>query len=251
MEETNNEKIEKEAVSRINVQSLSDLERAIYLDYGSEAVLVFRLSNKNLTVSEIAKELSLTEDQVYDIINKLKGRYIYVEEPEKKKIEIEEVKSKEIVFVDIPKKVPLDNISSIALISELTLKFGPSAKKIYEMIDGKTDVLELAVNNLVGLTYVDNLMWFLADKRSASFVKMDSEAIKKKYGSIGFKIFNQYGREGLYLYLLLDKTADPILALRYSEIDPSVSVEMMDFILKTIDAPISFNKRDALTILKR
>ncbi|MEM4133752.1 MAG: hypothetical protein QXO35_03490 [Candidatus Micrarchaeia archaeon] len=238
-------------LNKINLQSLSDLERTIYLDYGSEAVLVFRLANKKLTVSEIAKELSLQEEKVYEIIDKLKGKYIYLEEPEEKKIEFEEMKSKETIFVDIPKKVPLDNISAVALISELTIKFGPTAKKIYEMIDGKTDVIELAVNSFSSLNYVDNLMWVLAEKKSATFIRMGPEEIKKKYGSVGFKIFNQYGREGLYLYLLLDKTADPVTALRFSEIDPSIGVEMMDYILKTIAAPISFNKKDALTLLKR
>ncbi|MEM3369475.1 MAG: hypothetical protein QXE90_01310 [Candidatus Micrarchaeia archaeon] len=243
--------LDKEAANKVNVQSLSDLERSIYLDYGSDAVLIFRLANKKLTVSEIAKELSIQEEKVYEIIEKLRGKYIYLEEPEEKKTEIEEIKAKKTIFVDMPKKAPLDNISSVALISELTLKFGPTAKKIYETIDGKTDVLELAANNFSSLNYVDNLMWVLAEKKSATFIRMGPEEIKKKYGSVGFKIFNQYGREGLYLYILLDKTADPIAALRFSEIDPSIGVEMMDYILKTIDATISFNKKDALTLLKR
>lgn len=248
---TDNNTLEKEATDKVNVQSLSDLERSLYLEYGSDAVLIFRLANKKLTVSEIAQELSIPEEKVYEVIDKLKGKYIYVEEPEEKKVELGQVKVKETVFVDIPKKVPLDNISSVALISELTLKFGPTAKRIYEMIDGKTDVLELAASSLSGLNYVDNLMWVLAEKKSTTFSRMGAEEIKKKYGSVGFKIFNQYRREGLYLYILLDKTADPIAALRFSEIDPSIGVEMMEYILKTIDATISFNKKDALTLLKR
>jgi len=246
------EETEKELTSKvnINVQSLSDLERAIYLDYGPEGVMIFRMANKEMTIEEMTKELGIDEKKVEDIIEKMKGRYIYVEEKEEQK-HIEEVKEKEKIYIDVPKKAPLDNISSVALVSELTLKFGPTAKKIYEMIDGKLDVIEIAASNLIGLAYVDNLMWFLAEKRAATFIRLDENDIKRKYGSIGLKIFNQYGREGLFLYLLLDKTADPIAALKYSELEPGIGVEAMDYILKVIDAPITFNKKDALTILKR
>ncbi|MCS7109678.1 MAG: hypothetical protein NZ903_02690 [Candidatus Micrarchaeota archaeon] len=230
---------------------LSNIEREIFLSYGSEGVQIFRLANKKLTINEIAKQLNLSEERVYEIVENMKGKYIYLEEPELKRAEIGEIKMKEMTYVDIPKKVDLDNITSIALVSELTFKFGPTARRIYEMIDGKNDVLELAAENLISLAYVDNLMWVLAEKRSVTFRRMQIEDIKKKYGSIGFKIFNQYGREGLYLYLLLDKTADPFSAIRYSEIDPSVAVEMMDYIINAIDAPITFSKKDALSLLKR
>jgi len=234
----------------INLQSLSNIERSIYLDYGPEGVMIFRMANKEMTIEDIANELGIDNKKVEEIIEKMKGKYIYVEEKIEKK-QIEKIKEKEKIYVDVPKKVPLDNISSVALISELTLKFGPTAKKIYEMIDGKLDVAELAASNLLGLGYVDNLMWFLAEKRAATFIRLDDNDIKNKYGSIGFKIFNQYGREGIFLYLLLEKTADPIAAIKYSELEPEIGVEAMDYILKVIDAPITFNKKDALTILKR
>ena len=240
------------AVNKLNIQSLSTIEKAIYLEFGSDGVSVFRLSSRNMTVNEISKDLALEEEKVIELINKMKGKYLYVEEPKVEKgAEIAEAKPKEIVVIDVPKKTSSDNISSVALISELTIKFGPTAKKIYEMIDGKLDVLQLASMNLVSLDYVDNLMWVLADKKSVSFVRLYEEDIKKKYGSMCFNIFNKYGRDGLFLYQLLDRTSDPVLAIRYSEIEPSMAVEAMDYILKLIGAPIAFNKKDALTSVKR
>ncbi len=240
------------AVNNINIQSLSGIERTIYLEYGSDGVLVFRLSSRNMNVSEISKELALEEEKVLELINKMKGKYLYVEELKiEKGREIVPTEAKQVVVVDVPKKISAGNISSVALISELTIKFGPTAKKIFEMIDGKMDVLQLAATNLVSLDYVDNLMWVLADKKAVSFVRLYEEDIKKKYGSMCFNIFNQYGREGIFLYQLLDKTADPITAIKYSEIEPSIAVEIMDYILKAINAPISFNKKDALTLIKR
>ena len=240
------------AKPKVDTATLSPIERSIYLDAGENGVLLFRMADGHVTVAEAQKRLGLDDASMDTIVTKLSGKYLFMEaEPEAKKEEVKiERKTQEVIPIDVPKR-SAESKGSLTLGSELTIRFGPSGKKIFDSIDGKLDVVQLAADTMITLSYTDDLMWFLSERHVLTFTRLKEEDVRNKYGNVGMSIFNQYGREGIYLYLLLDKTSDPIAAIRTSDIDVSKAVDMMEFILKQIGAPISFNKKDTLTMLKR
>jgi hypothetical protein len=238
---------------KIDITTLSSIERSIYLDAGENGVLLFRMADGKTTLAEAMKKLGLDDAAMDILISKLSGKYLFMEMPqEAKKEEIKiERKVKETIPIDIPKRTSSDSMSSLAISSEITIRFGPSGKKILDSIDGKLDIVQLASDTLVSLSYVDDLMWFLSEHHTVTFTRLKVEDIKKRYGGVGMAIYNEYGREGIFLYLLLMKASDPMAAIRASDIDPTKAVDTMEFVLKQVNAPISFNKKDALTLLKR
>ena len=238
---------------KIDITTLSPIERSVYLDTGENGVLLFRMADGRVTLGDAMQKLGLDEAAMDTLLSKLSGKYLFtVTEQEAKKEEIKiERTVKETVPIDVPKRTSSDSMSSLAVGSEITIRFGPSGKKILDTIDGKLDVAQLAADTMVNLSYVDDLMWFLSEHHTVTFTRLRIEDIKKKYGGTGMAMYNEHGREGIYLYLLLMKTSDPMAAIRTSDIDPARAVDMMEFILKQINAPISFNKRDTLTLLKR
>ncbi|VVB73503.1 Uncharacterised protein [uncultured archaeon] len=238
---------------KIDITTLSPIERSIYLDAGENGVLLFRMADGRITLAEAMQRLGLNDAEMDGLLAKLSGKYLFtVAEQEAKKEEIKLEKTvKETIPIDVPKRTSTDGMSSLAVGSEITIRFGPSGKKILDSIDGKLDVVQLAADTMVTLQYVDDLMWFLSERHVVTFNRLRVEDIKKKYGGVGMSLYNENGRDGIYLYLLLVKTSDPRAAIRTSDIDPSKAVDMMELVLKQINAPISFNKRDALTMLKR
>lgn len=237
---------------KIDTTTLSPIERSIYLDAGENGVLLFRMANGKITIADAMLKLGLDDAAMDTLVAKLSGKYLFIEaESESKKEEVKiERKEQGIIPIDVPKR-SAESKNSLTLGSEITIRFGPSGKRIFDLIDGKLDVVQLAADTMVTLSYADDLMWFLSEKRVLTFTRLKEEDVRNRYGNIGMSIFNQYGREGIFLYLLLDKTSDPTAAIRASEIDPSKAVDMMEFILKQINTPISFNKKDVLTMLKR
>ena len=238
---------------KIDITTLSPIERSIYLDAGENGVLLFRMADGRITLAEAMQRLGLDDAAMDTLISKLSGKYLFMEmaqEAKKEEIKIER-KAQETVPIDVPKRTSADSMSSLAVGSEITIRFGPSGKKILDTIDGKLDVAQLAADTMVNLSYVDDLMWFLSEHHTVTFTRLRIEDIKKKYGGTGMAMYNEHGREGIYLYLLLMKTSDPMAAIRISDIDPAKAVDMMEFILKQINAPVSFNKKDTLTLLKR
>jgi hypothetical protein len=238
---------------KIDITTLSPIERSIYLDAGENGVLLFRIADGKTTLADAQQKLGLDDAAMDVLLSKLSGKYLFMEtEQEAKKEEIKiERTVKETIPIDVPKRTSSDSMSSLAVGSEITIRFGPSGKKILDTIDGKLDVMQLAADTMVTLPYVDDLMWFLSERHTVTFARLSVEDIKKKYGGTGMAMYNEYGREGIYLYLLLMKTSDPMAAIRTSDLDPAKAVDMMEFILKQINAPISFNKKDTLTLLKR
>jgi len=238
---------------KIDITTLSPIERSVYLDAGENGVLLFRMADGRTTLADAMQKLGLDETEMDTLLSKLSGKYLFMEterEVKKEEVKIERT-VKETIPIDVPKRTSSDSMSSLAIGSEITIRFGPSGKKILDTIDGKLDVAQLAADTMITLSYVDDLMWFLSEHHAVTFTRLRIEDIKKKYGGTGMAMYNEYGREGIYLYLLLMKTSDPMAAIRTSDIDPAKAVDMMEFILKQINAPVSFNKKDALTLLKR
>ncbi len=235
----------------IDPATLSALEKSIYLDAGEKGVLLFRMADGKTTIDQAAEAIGLTQEETNDLIEKLKSKYIFLEFEEVKKETIVIEKKQEVTPIDLPKKTAADSMTSFTLGSELAIRFGPAGKKIYDIIDGKFDTTQIAAEALVPLDFVDDVLWFLSERKQLHFTKLKTDDIKNRYGSIGFRIYNEYGREGIFIYVLLQKLADPFSSIRISGIDEVKALDMYEFIHKTANLPFPFNKKDMLTLLKR
>jgi len=237
--------------AKIDPETLTSIEKSIYLDVGEKGVLLFRMADGKTTIEQAIAELGLTEQEANSVIEKLKSKYIFLEFEEEKKQEVVVEKKAEPTPIDVPKKTSGDSVTALTLGSELAVRFGPAGKKIYDVIDGKLDTVQVATEALVPLDFVDDVLWFLSERHQLHFSKLRPNEIKDKYGSIGYRIFNEYGREGIFIYVLLQRLADPIATIRLSGIDEVKALDIYEFIHKTAGLPISFNKKDMLTLLKR
>lgn len=217
---------------------------------GDIGIKIFRAANGS-TIWEIAKSVGVGQEEVMEVVEKMKNKFISIELPKK---EVEEIviekKEREEVPIDVPQKIKLDKFSELKLISELTFSYGPSAKKIYETIDGIADVTQIAVSASVTLDYVDEVCWILAEKRRALFKRLTQKEIKERYGGIGLKIYEKSSRDGIYLYLLLEKYGDHIAAIRAFG-DPEKGVEIYSFIHKLLSPPFKFDKDETFAAIAK
>ena len=252
-EEKKEEGEEKEqAKPKIDISKLSSLERSVYDTVGEEGIIIFRIADGRMTLEKAAEKLGISMDKVKDLINKMEGKFIRVETERSGPEEGVKVSNEEKVLkkyfepVDIPKKVDINPISFFAISSEIAIQFGPSAKKLFDIIDGKLDTIQLAATIETPLDYVDSVMWFLADKKALKFTTLKLDEIKQKYGRTGLKIYREFGREGLLLYILLSKFSDPIYAIKSSGIEPIKGVEVYEFIYNLLSPQFTLNKKELL-----
>jgi hypothetical protein len=241
----------KQARQPLDPAMLSSIEKSIFLDVGEKGVLLFRMADGKTTINQATSALGMTQEGMADIVEKLKSKYIFLEFEETKKEQVLIEKKAEPTPLDVPRKVSEDSLTSLTLGSELAIRFGPAGKKIYDVIDGKLDTVQVAVEALVPLDFVDDVIWFLSERKQLHFAKLRTDDIKTKYGSIGLRIFNEYGRDGIFIYVLLQRLADPLPTIRLSGIDEVKALDIYEFIHKTANLPFPFNKKDMLTMLKR
>lgn len=225
---------------------MSTVERMILALAGQKGVELFRVADGKITLDQAAQVLSITRDELGQIISKLEGKFIHVEYEEEAE---EKVEKKETVEpIDIPKKF---SSGQFTLRTELTLEFGPSGSKIFDIVDGEKDLLQLSIAAGVTLAYTDRIIWWLARRGLLHFRQLKQEEIKNRYGSAGLRLYSEYGREGIYLYLLVEKYADAVPAIRASGIEAERAVEMCTLIYELISPPFTFDKRAVLDALRR
>jgi hypothetical protein len=225
-------------------EELSLAEKMIFNIAGEKGVELYRIADGMTTIEDAAKLLKIDVKEVEEILKKIE-KFVKVE------IEIEEKKEERIVTKKItePLFVP-KKIASLSFVdlAQLTIEFGPTGRKIYESLDEK-DIAELAAENSLTLEETDKILLWLHDKKILKYKILDEKDIKSKYGSLGLKLYQLYERKGPYLYLLLEKTNDPIQAIKISKIENALDI--MEQIFKLLSPPIPFNKEEIAEQLER
>lgn len=223
------------------------IERMIGTIAGAKGIELFRIADGKITLDQAADVLGIDRAELDALIAKLEGKFIHVEYEKEAEERIEKV---EVALepIDVPKRVAA---GPFTLKTELALEFGPSGTTLSDLIDGEKDLLQLSLEAGVTLEYADRIIWWLAQRGLLHFRQLKQEEMKRRYGSIGLRLFSKYGREGVYLYLLLEKYADAVLAIRASGIAPEKAVEMAAEIHDLIAPPFPFDKRAVLDALRR
>lgn len=212
-------------------EELSSVEKIIKDKYGDTGVQVYNLIDGEKTAEEIMREVGVSESKLIEILDFMdKQGIIKLEYPGEKKagkpaaappvaeepstgfvpiLETERMgESKEVTIpnpVEVPAVVSGDIIKSVQMKAKVMLKYKDDGKKIFDSIDGKKDVIDIALKAGTSLPMVYDVLNFLMDNNMVMLKPMLREYVKKKYGEDGYNIYKRYGREGLMLYELIGR----------------------------------------------
>ncbi|MBI2079924.1 hypothetical protein HYT84_04100 [Candidatus Micrarchaeota archaeon] len=214
-----------------DVEELTPVEKIIKNKYGEVGIKVYNLIDGQKTAEEIMKETGLTESKLVEILDFMdeegiikleypgekKGKTSEV--PTEEKVESQEFKpiveedamperesflrEKSIEPIEIPIKTPEDIVKSVYLKTNTLLKFGDKGSKILELIDGKKDVIEIALKTNSALYEVATVVNFLLEGKGIMLTPLTRTDIRKKYGDEGYAVYKKYGKHGLMLYELV------------------------------------------------
>jgi hypothetical protein len=228
-------KVEEEEITPLEAESgkdeeegLSPVEKIIKDKYGEVGIKVYTLIDGQRTAEEIMKETGLTESKLVEMLDFMDEEgIIKLEYPgEKKKSAVpkeekiaesegfkpmtdeSELPEKEVLgkgAIEVPLKAPGDVVAMLYLRTKTLMKFGEKGGKVFESIDGKTDVLELSLNHGVPIYQLGEILNFLMENKAIMFKPLGREDIRKKYGDDGYSIYKKYGKEGVLLFELVGK----------------------------------------------
>ncbi len=224
-EELELEGVEEEAPEE---EELTPIEKIIKDKYGDIGLQVYNLIDGQKTAEEIMTETGLSESKLIEILDFMddqgiikldypKAKEKEVEEPtEEEKKEAteafgpilgEDVMPEEITIpspVEIPMKAPMDIVKSVQMKAKLMLKYKHGGK-IYEELDGKKDVIDIALKLNIPLYTLYDILHFMLDNGMVIMKPVTRMSVKKKYGDDGYTVYKKYGREGLMLYELIGR----------------------------------------------
>jgi hypothetical protein len=210
-------------------EGLTPVEKIIKEKYGDVGITVYTLIDGQRTAEEIMKQTGLTESKLVEILDFMDEEgIIKLEYPgEKKKtapveqkpsaqekegfnLLVEESgeapdKVKDKSPIEVPMRAPLNMVETLYTKSKILLKFGDKGGKVFESINGKTDVLELALKNQVPIYEINAMINFLLEQKAILLKPLTRVEIRKKYGDEGYSVYKVYGKEGVLLYELVDK----------------------------------------------
>jgi len=249
----------------------SPVEKIIFDKYGDVGLKVYALIDGQRTAEEIMGETGLTESKLVEILDFMDEQgIIKLDYPKQKAMaEPEFPKAQEahaapsteadtfapmtegdLVLgkvaapvpdpVEVPKKAPLDFVKSVQLKAQLMLKFRDKGQKLYDLIDGENDVLDLCLKLDVPLFELYTMLQFMIELGMVSVQGASRDQVRKKYGDDGFAVYKRYGREGLLLYELIGKEMTMIQMADRITRDRAKVLDMFIFIHKVlgIELPI-------------
>jgi len=240
--------MDKELLSGIE-RSIYEAGAAISEKLGEKAVLLFRIADGKITLSQAEDEIGITSAEMQKLVSALEGKFIHLEFIEEKAPEPVVAKVEPMqVPIDVPKKIPSDPMTMLSIELELAAKFGPSARKLFQAIDGNKDLVDLAAELSVPLAYVDDVLYHTSGFGVLRFHKLYTEDIKKRYGNFGITLYNQHGRNGLFLFRLLEKYP-PVTAIKTMDIDALEGIAIYETIYRLLSPPYPLNSKQILAKL--
>ena len=227
-EEAQEEEFEFEAdEAQEEGEGLTPIEKIIKDKYGDIGLQVYNLIDGQKTAEEIMNETGLSESKLIEILDfmdeqgiikldypKAKEKPAVPTEEEKKEARVgfgpmieAEGKPKIVTIpspVEIPVRSPLDIVKSVQLKAKMMLKHKEGGK-IFEQINGKRDVIDIALKLGIPLYKIYDILLFMMENNMIIMKPITREQVKKKYGDDGYTVYKKYGREGLMLYELIGK----------------------------------------------
>jgi len=163
------------------------------------------------------------------------------EEKQEKKEDIDEP-GEDIVMVDVPSVAKLSVIQKAMMFTELSTRFPPAARSLFDLADGKRDFVELSLATGMPLFDVDSAMAYFGKKGFISFRQLDRNEIRDRYGEDGFAIYKRFGRDGLLIYEMIGKEASLRDIILKSRLDPDRAIEIFSFIHKVLGLDIPLDR---------
>lgn len=213
---------------------LSPVEKIISDKYGDIGLQVYSLIDGARTAEEIMRDTGLSEPKLVEILDFMDEQGIIkldypkggpppterapplTEAPPTPKREEafvpmieEEAKLGEAGGVPspvgVPIKAPLDIVKSVQMKAKTMLKFGDKGGKILELMDGKNDIIDIALKLDLPLYGVSGIIDYMLENGMAIMKPLSRADVRHKYGDDGYSVYKKYGKEGLMLYELIGK----------------------------------------------
>jgi len=253
-------------------EELSPVEKIIKDKYGEKGIKVYNLVDGQRTAEQIMKEVGISESKLVEILDFMEDQgIIKLEYPKEKKAEketeIEEKPLEEEKFapihderampsvvtmeagqeIGVPVKAPIDIVKSVQLRAKLLLKFGEKGTKIFKMIDGKNDLIDISLKLDISLYDLDLVFRYMLESGSILIKPLTRSDIKRKYGDDAYTVYKKYGRDGVTLYELIGRELTIKQMANLITKDKERVVEIFTFIHKILGIELPIDKE----ILKR
>ena len=162
-------------------------------------------------------------------------------EEKKAKEEIDEP-GEDIVMVDVPAMAKLSVIQKAMMFTELSTKFPPAARHMFDMVDGKRDFVELSLSTGMALFDIDAAMAYFGKKGLITFRQLDRNEIRDRFGEDGFAIYKRFGRDGILIYEMIGKEASLRDIILKSRLDADRAIDIFSFIHKVLGLDIPLDR---------
>ncbi|MFH1260417.1 MAG: hypothetical protein ABIJ10_03470 [Candidatus Micrarchaeota archaeon] len=144
--------------------------------------------------------------------------------------------------IESPVKAPLDIIRSVQAKAKLMLKYGDKGGKVFELINGKNDIIDITLKLDIPLYDIIETLAYMMENGMIIMKPLSRTDVRKKYGDDGYSVYKRYGKEGLMLYELIGKEltirqmADKITK------DKSNVIDMFIFIHRVLGIELPIDK---------
>ncbi len=250
------ENINNEVKEENKEEELSPAETIINDKFGPKGVKIFRAVDGVKTISEIAKELNVSEQEVNDVLEFSKniGLVSFEEKKEKpedlnKMVPLTETEVANVKEIGDPilliKYTPKDFLTALKLKVTFNLKYARDGRRLLEYLEKRPKTNILSLVRLLNIPYpkLKAMLDFLNKEGVLDYFKMKRNDIKQKLGYDSYVIYKKYGVEGVLFYELIgeDKNIRDIARL-IGENDPNKVIEIFSFIHKVLGVSIPINK---------
>ncbi len=219
--------------------SMSDTEKKVFKKYGEIGLKVLGLIDGKRTIAKIAKEAGISEAMVSDVLNYMKevGMIKYQNENKQsqsnqtqtteektemlapkfeplteKKIDNSLILEKPVeienelhIPIDLPRKKKKSPMELFIIKGKLALYNKKYAKKLYDLIDGKKNFIDLALEMDLSLEKIDEFMIYFSNEKLVEFRQVTRPEIEKRYGKEGLNLYKRFGRDGVFISELIFK----------------------------------------------
>jgi hypothetical protein len=148
--------------------------------------------------------------------------------------------------VEMPIKAPLDFVKGVQLKTKLMFKFKENkGGKVFEQIDGKNDVIDIALKLDLPLYEIADILRFMLENGMVLMKPLTRTDVRKKYGDDGYSVYKKFGKEGLMLYELIGKELTIKQMAEKITTDKAKIIDMFIFIHKVLGIELPID-RDVL-----
>ena len=212
--------------------------------YGEQGLKVYSLIDGKKSVDEIAKEVGTTQEKVIEMLDFMEKEGIVKMEKPLDSEPVENIynpmiadegellnKEEELI---IPEKTKDNLVKNIKLKASLMLKFGDMGSAVYDLIDGKRNIIDIMSKAQIPLKKIEEIIQFLLKEKAIKTSNMSRADIRKRFGEDGYIIYKKYGKAGLALYEMVGTDKELKDMARLIGEKPEKIADMFIFIHKVL-----------------